>query len=96
MKPVSARFPVSSIRRSGPTRSSISTHSAAVRWSFHSRAGRITRPSASSTTSPCIWPERPMPATERPADTSASAAEAASHQSSGSCSDQPGRGVESG
>ncbi len=29
MKPVSARFPVSAIRRSSPTRSSISAHSAA-------------------------------------------------------------------
>ena len=40
MKPGSARLPVSSIRRSRPTRSSISAHSAAVRWSFQRIAGR--------------------------------------------------------
>ena len=43
VKPVSARLPVSWIRRSSPTRSSISAHSAAVRWSFQSSAGRTTR-----------------------------------------------------
>ena len=96
MKPVSARFPVSPISRSSPTRASISAHSSAVRWSFHRIAGRMTAPDASSATRPCIWPERPIPATSRPADTSASADSEARHQSSGSCSDQPGRGVESG
>ena len=59
MKPVSARLPVSAISRSSPTRSSISAHSAPVRWSFQRIAGRRTRSSASSTTSPCICPERP-------------------------------------
>ena len=96
MKPGSARFPVSSIRRSSPMRSSISAHSKAVRWSFQRIAGRITRPVSSSTTRPCIWPERPIPAISRPADTSASADSAARSQSPGSCSAQPGRGVESG
>ena len=48
----------------------------------------------SSVTSPCIWPERPMPAT--PSVRPSSACSVASHQSSGFCSDQPGLGVESG
>ena len=94
VKPVSARLPVSSTRRSKPTRSSISAHSAPVRWSFQRIAGRIGRSAASSVTSPCIWPERPMPAT--PSVRPSSACSVASHQSSGFCSDQPGRGVDSG
>ena len=40
-----------------PTRSSISAHSAAVRWSFQRIAGRSTASSAPSATRPCIWPE---------------------------------------
>ena len=59
------------------------------------RAQRRGR-SSSSATSPCICPESPIPATSWPAETSASAASAARHQSSGSCSDHPGCGVESG
>ena len=88
MKPVSARLPVSSISRSSPTRSSISAHSAAVRWSFQRIAGRSTWSRSSSVTRPCIWPEKPIDAgsTSR----SASAASVARHQSSGSCSAQPG------
>ena len=54
VKPVSARLPVSAIRRSRPTRSSISAHSAAVRPSFQRIAGRITSLAASSATKPCI------------------------------------------
>ena len=97
MKPVSARFPVSSIRRSGPTRSSISAHSAAVRWSFH----RIGGPDHA-----VLGVEHDEPvhlAGETDARDLAARAtprraplDAARHQSSGSCSDQPGRGVESG
>ena len=56
VKPVSARLPVSRISRSSPTRSSISAHSAAVRWSFQRIAGRRTSPRSSRTTRPCIWP----------------------------------------
>ena len=48
---------------------------------------------SSSTTSPCIWPERPIEVASTAS--AASAASAARHQSSGSCSAQPGRGVES-
>ena len=59
MKPASARFPVSSISRARPTRSSISAHSAPVRWSFQRIAGRSTASSAPSATRPCIWPEKP-------------------------------------
>ena len=60
MKPVSARLPVSETSRSNPTAASISAHSAAVRWSFQRIAGRSTRSAASSATSPCIWPEKPI------------------------------------
>ena len=94
VKPVSARLPVSAIRRSSPTRSSISAHSAAVRWSFQRIAGRSTRSSASSTTRPCICPESPIAAGST--SSAASARCAACHQSSGSCSDQPGCGIDSG
>src|SRR3989440_8937852 len=73
-------------------RSSISAHSAAVRWSFHRIAGRSTRCSASRTTSPCICPDSPTGPSGNPPRTSS----AARHQSSGSCSDQPGCGRESG
>ena len=68
--------------------------SAAVRWSFQRIAGRSTRSASSRTTSPCIWPERPIEVAS-----TASAERAASlarHQSSGSCSAHPGRGVASG
>ena len=64
----------------------------AVRWSFQRIAGRRTRSSASSTTSPCICPESPI----GPSGSRARHACAARHQSSGSCSAQPGCGVESG
>ena len=66
VKPVSARLPVSSISRSRPTRSSISAHSAPVRWSFQRIAGRSTRSCASSATRPCIWPESPIAAGSTP------------------------------
>ena len=94
MNPVSARLPVSSTSRSNPTRSSISAHSSPVRWSFHRIAGRTGRSDASSVTSPCIWPESPIPAT--PSVSPSSACSVARHQSSGFCSDHPGFGVESG
>ena len=42
MKPGSARLPVLAIRLSRPSRSSISAHSAPVRWSFQRIAGRST------------------------------------------------------
>ena len=47
------------------------------------------RSSPSRATRPCIWPERPIPAALS-APTAASAASLARHQSSGSCSAQPG------
>ncbi len=92
MKPVSARLPVSAISRSRPTSRSISAHSAPVRWSFQRIAGRMTRSSAASATRPCIWPDRPI----GPSGSLARHACVARHQSSGSCSAQPGWGVESG
>src|SRR4051794_4875339 len=91
VKPVSARFPVSSIRRSRPTRRSISAHCAAVRWSFQRIAGRSGTSFSSSATRPCIWPDQPSAS----ASTRASARSVARTQSSGSCSAQPGWGVES-
>ena len=95
MKPASARLPVSSIRRARPTRSSISAHSAPVRWSFQRIAGRSTASSAPSATRPCIWPEKPSGSPSfQPS--SSRAERLACHQSSGSCSAQPGCGVESG
>ena len=53
--------------------------------------------SASSATRPCIWPLSPMPAGVPAASARcASTVWVARHQSSGSCSAQPGRGVDSG
>ena len=98
MKPVSAGL--ATIRTNAarpPALFSISAHSAAVRWSFQSKAGRMTLPSPSRKTEPCIWPLRPIPAMSSALNaaldsTSATVFFVASHQSSGSCSDQPGWG----
>ena len=94
VKPVSARLPVAAISASSPIRSSISSHSAPVRWSFHRIAGRSTCSSASSATSPCICPDRPMPATSS-APSALERLLRRRHHSSGSCSAQPGFGVDS-
>ena len=94
VKPVSARLPVAAISSSSPIRDSISSHSAPVRWSFQRIAGRSTCSSASSATSPCIWPDRPIPATSPRAELLERLLRRR-HQSSGSCSAQPGFGVES-
>ena len=59
VKPVSARFPVSSISRSRPIRSSISAHSAAVRWSFQRIAGRSTRSERVEQDEPVHLPGQP-------------------------------------
>ena len=102
MNPVRAGLATRRIRASRPPAfSSISRHSAAVRWSFHNKAGRMTRPSVSRKTEPCIWPLRPSPATSsgrnRPDPrTCCTVSTVATHQSSGSCSDQPGRGWSQG
>ena len=95
VKPVSARLPVSAISRSRPTRSSISAHSAPVRWSFQRIAGRSTRS--------CVVEADETVHLAGEADSVAVDAEASERcsrsrasQSSGSCSDQPGCGVESG
>ena len=55
----------------------------------------------SRNTLPCIWPESPMPATEAglifPSFRTFLTLRAdACHQSSGSCSDHPGRGLDRG
>ena len=58
----------------------------------------MTSPAASRKTEPCIWPLKPTPATSRrlePAraeDLLRRVFLVASHQRSGCCSDQPGRG----
>ena len=76
---------------------SISSHSAWVLWSFQRIAGRITSSFESSATSPCIWPDSPMPAGSPAMFVSfSSTVSVARHQSSGFCSDQPGFGVERG
>ena len=96
MKPVSARFPVSAISRSSPTRSSISAHSAAGalvvpedRRPQHAVGARRARRGRASGRR---GRSRRRSSRRRAA---ASAASLARHQSSGSCSAQPGRGVES-
>ena len=97
--PVRAGLPATSRSRAAPTRSVIQAHCAAVRWSFHSRAGRRTSSRAPRKTEPCICPVRPSPATaSRPTApaTRPRTSCAAAHQSAGSCSVQPGRGVASG
>ena len=102
MNPVSAGLATIRIRASRPPAAcSISRHSSAVRWSFQSKAGRITSPASSRKTEPCIWPLRPMPATSSgrnvpAASTRPTVSTVAVHQSSGSCSDQPGRGWSQG
>ena len=55
----------------------------------------MTSSEASSATSPCICPLSPIPDTSG-ASSASNASLVARHQSSGSCSDQPGFGVESG
>ena len=88
VKPVSARLPVSRIRRSRPTRSSISAHSAAVRWSFQRIAGRIALAAVVEDDEPV---HLARPADRRRLDRELVRARPASrvHQSSGSCSAQP-------
>lgn len=77
----------------------ISPHSAADRTSFQRMAGRCTSPAASSSTAPCIWPDRPTALTfAHAAGCSARSRDAAltvaAHQACGSCSLQPGWGRE--
>ena len=96
VKPVSARLPVQrdQLARGRPAPRSRRTRPRCGRRSRGSPGGSRGRAS-SSATSPCIWPLSPMPATSSTAS-AASACSVARHQSSGSCSAQPGRGVESG
>src|SRR5829696_5191241 len=86
------------IKRSSPTALVICSHCLWVRWSFHNSAGLITSPDESRNTEPCICPVSPIPATRSPvsAATFSITSLAPSHQSSGSCSVQPGCGLWSG
>ena len=86
-------------RRSG-TRFSISVHSANERTSFHRMAGRSGLPAASRKVAPCIWPERPTPASRAKASgallrSAATPALTASTQSSAFCSLHSGCGRDS-
>ena len=98
VSPVTASLPVTSMSCCAPMVRRISSHSAAVRWSFHRIAGRMTAPAASSSTIPCIWPVSPIAATSAPltpvvARTDRIAVVAPSHHSAGSCSLHSGRGA---
>src|SRR5881628_1122557 len=97
VKPSSAGLHTQSRSRpSPPTRCVISAHSALVRPSHHSRAGRITSAARSRKTEECICPEIPTARTrraERGASSCRMDARDASHHVSGCCSAQPGRGV---
>src|SRR6218665_3473518 len=95
VKPGIARLPV--ICRAAGSICSSAAHSALARPSFHRRAGRSTWPCASSTTAPCIWPDRPMPRNWRHAAgawarSCATALSTAAIQSAGCCSLQVGCG----
>ena len=96
MKPASARLPVSSISRSRPTRSSISSHCFCVRPSFHRIAGRSGR-------SFVVERDEAVHLARQPDAERAVGLALVEHLggglppvSSGSCSLQPGRGVDSG
>ena len=65
VKPGIARLPV--IARDAGTARSSAAHSATLRPSFHSIAGRSTASLASSSVAPCIWPESPTARTARQA-----------------------------
>ena len=93
----SAGLAVSSMSRSRPMTLCSHSHCGSVRTSHQMSAGRRTLPSLSSMTAPCIWPVRPTASMCTPlASTSRMAFCAARHQSSGSCSAQPGCGVRNG
>src|SRR5438477_6914239 len=93
-----AGLPVMATKRLAPTFSVIILHWSAVRWSLHKRAGRMTLSLLSRNTDPCICPVSPRPrGGSRSCETTPlSTAWLASHHRSGSCSVQPGRGVDSG
>jgi hypothetical protein len=95
VKPGIAALPV--IERKPGTAASSCAHCATLRPSSQSMQERSTCPSASTSVAPCIWPARPMARTARSAFGCSAArasrqSQVAAHQSSGSCSDQPGYG----
>jgi len=95
VKLVMARLQVSSTSRCSPTLAVIASTCAWVRLSHQMMEGRSTRPRSSSSTRPCICPERPTPAispggTLLSATTWVTAEMVACHQSSGCCSAQSG------
>ena len=97
VKPGIARLPA--MRCNSGARSVSSAHSLSLRMSFQRIAGRSTRSLASSSTAPCICPERPMPRTcansaGNFSRSAKSAVRVPSHQSSGFCSAQRGFGRE--
>jgi len=66
--------------------------------SGHSSAGRTGRAAASISTTPCIWPDKPIATTcaRSSAGKRAAARTSASHHVSGAISAQPGRGDDNG
>ncbi len=101
VKPSSARLPTARRRPSSPSLARIASHSAVVRVSHQRMAGRTGRLATSRRTAECIWPVSPRartaPARAPSAAVSArSARPSARSKSAGSCSAQPGCGVERG
>jgi hypothetical protein len=97
VKPGIARLPA--ICGSDGRRRTSSSHCAALRVSHHRIAGRSTWRSSSTSTAPCIWPDRPIACTADHASgwlarSARAAATSASHQSCGCCSAQCGCGRE--
>ena len=79
--------PAFSASRRPSSRSAISSRAAdALRVSFHSNAGRITRPRSSRTTMPCCWPPTLRARTSLNPPAASAAARNACHQASGSTS----------
>src|SRR5690606_27892889 len=86
VKLATGTLPVRRASASAPNSAMRSRAACAERVSFHSRASRMTRPSASSTTMPCCWPPTEIAATSSRPPASAMAARSASHHAAGATS----------
>src|SRR5450759_1947980 len=98
VQPGSALLPTSYSRAPTPTSRVMRSHWAEARWSHQMMQGDTTSRSESRKTGPCIWPETPTPrisSARPPLEPMAPlmAAAVADHQSAGSCSAHPDRGV---
>ena len=85
--------PVRRAYSSAPTSSIRSRAACAERVSFQSRASRMTRPSASSTTMPCCCPPTEIASTPSSPPASANAESSAPHHAAGSTSVPSGCGA---